>query len=169
MLPHLVIILAFAVDRVTKWWAADFLADGAIADVHPLLKLQPVYNSGIAFGMFQGIGPAIGWLTIGVVVGLYIFMRRTPHKLSLLRIGLALIIGGALGNLVDRIIVGEVLDFINTPLRPGIFNMADVMIYLGVFLSVLGLFLQQSKAEPVLSKPNNQSSDLFPPDREDHI
>jgi hypothetical protein len=43
------------------------------------------------------------------------------------------------------------------------------MIYLGVFLSVLGLFLQQSKAEPVLSKPNNQSSDLFPPDREDHI
>ena len=96
----------------------------------------------IAFGMFQGIGPLVGWLTIGVVVGMLIYMSRVPRSMWILRIGLALVIGGALGNLVDRITAGEVLDFIQTPLRSGIFNVADMMIHLGLILSVIGAYLQ---------------------------
>jgi lipoprotein signal peptidase len=48
-----------------------------------------------------------------------------------------------LGNLVDRITAGQVLDFITTPLRPGVFNIADVMIYTGVFVSLAGAILQR--------------------------
>lgn len=51
---------------------------------------------------------------------------------------LAALIGGAMGNLVDRIFVGQVLDFIQTPLRQGVFNVADVMIHLGMILTILG-------------------------------
>ena len=61
----------------------------------------------------------------------------------LLRIGLALIIGGALGNMVDRIVAGEVLDFIVTPLRSGVFNLADVCINVGMVISLAGFLLQK--------------------------
>ena len=70
----------------------------------------------------------------------------------LLRIGLALIIGGAMGNLIDRVTAGQVLDFIQTPLRPGVFNVADVMINTGVVLSLLGAFLQKERTRSRCSK-----------------
>ena len=71
-----------------------------------------------------------------------LYIAKTPRHMVLLRSGLSLIVGGALGNLVDRITVGQVLDFIQTPLRSGIFNGADVMINLGMVLALVGSFRQ---------------------------
>jgi len=135
---YLVIALAFLADRFSKWWAANYLAEHGITRLNSWLTIQEVYNRGIAFGMFQGIGPIVGWLTLFVLGGLFVYLMRLPQRELLLRIGLAVLIGGALGNLVDRILVGEVLDFIQTPLRQGVFNVADVMVHLGIFLTILG-------------------------------
>ena len=52
-----------------------------------------------------------------------------------------------MGNLVDRITAGRVLDFLETPLRPGIFNLADTFIYLGIFLILLGSLSARSVEE----------------------
>jgi len=147
MFPYWLIVLAFAADRLSKWWVTGYLAENGVTQVHPLLTLYPTYNRGIAFGLFQGIGPIIGWLSILVVIGLFIYLTRVPRSMWLLRIGLALIIGGAMGNLIDRVTAGQVLDFIQTPLRPGVFNVADVMINTGVVLSLLGAFLQKERPE----------------------
>jgi signal peptidase II len=147
MLIYLLIFFAFTADRLTKWWATSYLGAGGSVEIHPLIQLKPAYNSGIAFGMFQGIGAIVGWITIGVIVGMFVYLRRVPRSMWALRIGLALIIGGALGNLVDRVTAGEVLDFITSPIRPGIFNVADIMINIGVLLSVLSLFFQQPSKE----------------------
>lgn len=146
MLPYLLIILAFLADRLSKWWAAAYYAEHGPTIFHPLLSLSQTYNRGIALGLFQGIGPVVGWLTIGVVIALFIYLVQTPRRMRLLRIGLAFIIGGALGNLVDRVTAGQVLDFIETPLRPGVFNLADVMIYLGLFLALLASFFGREAA-----------------------
>lgn len=139
------ILLAFLADRLSKMWATAYLAEHGVTRVNSLLTIREAYNRGIAFGLFQGIGPIVGWLTVGVVLGLFIYLIRLPKQAWLQRLGLAILIGGALGNLVDRIIVGEVLDFIETPLRPGIFNVADVMIYLGVILTALGSWRYEKK------------------------
>jgi signal peptidase II len=147
MLPFVLILLAFAADRLSKWWAADFLAQNGATQLHPLLTIVPTYNRGIAFGMFQGIGPIVGWLSLFIIAALGIYLVRIPKHMWVLRIGMALIIGGALGNLVDRVTMGRVLDFIQTPIRPGVFNVADVMIYLGVIISLGGLLLQRSEPE----------------------
>ncbi|UCG22832.1 MAG: signal peptidase II [Chloroflexota bacterium] len=143
MLPVFLIILSFGLDRLSKLWAAAYLVDQGPAQLHPLLALYPTYNRGLAFGLAQGIGPIVGWLSIVIVVGLLIYLRRLPPSMWLTRAGLALLIGGALGNMVDRVTVGQVLDFITTPLRPGVFNVADVMIYTGVFVSLAGAILQR--------------------------
>jgi signal peptidase II len=142
MWPYALILLAFVADRLTKAWATDYLALHGTVEITPWLSLRPVYNEGIAFGMFPGIGMAMGWLSILIVIGLFVYLVRLPRSLWLMRLGLPLIIGGALGNLVDRVLVGQVFDFIQTPLRPGIFNIADVMINLGVVLCLVGAFWQ---------------------------
>lgn len=149
VIPLLFILLAFLADRVTKLWAAQFLAANGPTQIHSLLTIQEAYNRGIALGLFQGIGPVVGWLTIFIVLGAGIYMTRLPREQWLARLGLAVLIGGALGNLVDRIFAGQVLDFIETPLRPGIFNVADVMIYLGLILVLLGSFWQKEKHNDV--------------------
>jgi signal peptidase II len=144
MLPFFLILLAFGLDRLSKWWAAVYLAEQGPTQLHPLLTLYPVYNRGIAFGMAQGIGPIVGWLSVGVVLLLFLYLVRLPRSMSIMRLGLGLLIGGALGNLVDRITAGQVLDFISTPLRPGVFNVADVMIYAGIFLAMAGAIFQRT-------------------------
>ena len=106
-------------------------------------------SGGVAFGLLQGIGPLVGWLSVGILGGMFIYLVRLPQKMWLLRLGLALLIGGAAGNLVDRILVGAVLDFVETPLRGGIFNLADVAINVGVALVLLGLLWSVFGAEEV--------------------
>ncbi|MGD8583850.1 MAG: signal peptidase II [Chloroflexota bacterium] len=145
MLPLLLIVLAFGLDRVSKWWAAAYLAERGPTELHPLLSLYPTYNRGIVFGLAQGVGPIVGWLSVVVVIGLIIYLLRLPRTMRLMRVGLALLIGGALGNLVDRVTAGQVLDFIASPLRPGIFNVADVLIYIGCFLALAGALLRGEK------------------------
>ncbi len=151
ILPLVFIFLAFLADRLTKLWAAQFLAANGPTQVHALLTIRETYNRGIALGLFQGIGPIVGWLTVFVVLGMGVYMARLPREQWLARLGLAILIGGALGNLVDRVFVGQVLDFIETPLRPGIFNVADVMIYLGLALVLAGSFLQKGKRDTAVS------------------
>ncbi len=147
MFPYLLIILAFAADRLSKWWAEGYLSENGVTKVNDYLSLYPTYNRGIAFGMFQGVAPLVGWFSVIVVLGFFVYLTRIPRSMWLLRIGLALIIGGALGNLVDRVVAGEVLDFIQTPIRPGIFNVADIMINVGVVLSLLAVLFQKDKSE----------------------
>ena len=78
MIPYLLIILAFAADRVTKGWAADNLSFTQPIEVNQFLTFQKTYNRGVAFGMFQGIGPVVGWFSIIIVAGLFVYLLRTP-------------------------------------------------------------------------------------------
>ena len=142
---YLAMLLAFLADRLTKWWAGDYLTEHGLTRVNEWLTFRAAYNRGISFGMFQGIGPAVGWITLLFLLGLFIYQMRLPKQAWLLRLGLAVLIGGAMGNLVDRIFVGEVLDFIQTPLRQGIFNVADMMIHLGMILVFLGVWQQERR------------------------
>ncbi len=144
---YLLIPLAFLADRLGKWWAAAYLAEHGPTQFNALFTLVETHNRGIAFGLFQGIGPLVGWLTLGVLAWLVLYIHRLPREQWLARAGLAILVGGALGNLVDRIFLGEVLDFIQTPWRVGIFNVGDMMIHLGMILFILGAIFQREKRE----------------------
>ncbi|MCA9960403.1 MAG: signal peptidase II [Anaerolineales bacterium] len=139
----IIMAMAFFLDRLSKWWAGYFLAHNGTTQVNTLITLRETYNRGLAFGRLQGVGQFVGWLSIGVLALMFIYLMRLPREMWLLRLGLALIIGGAAGNLVDRVLVGAVLDFIETPWRVGIFNLADVAINAGMVVSLLGLYWQR--------------------------
>jgi signal peptidase II len=158
MLPYLLILIAFAADRLTKWWASSYLNEFGPTQINAFITVRETYNRGIAFGLFQGIGPLVGWFTIAVVAGMFVYLVRLPREDKLMRAGLGLVIGGALGNLLDRIVAGQVLDFIESPLRPGIFNVADVAINFGILMILLSALWSSFRSR-------SQGLDEFPPSR----
>ena len=62
--------------------------------------------------------------------------------------GTALVIGGAFGNLLDRIFYRSVTDFIQLNIvanKTIIFNIADILVLLGVILVIIDLSFSSSK------------------------
>ncbi len=124
------------VDQSTKSLIESSLHGRTIHVLGPVY-LREVLNSGAAFSIGTGLGPAFDVVAIVVAVGLWYYLRNSS---SLgVTIGGAMIIGGALSNVSDRIFRsnhGSVIDFIYTSFWPT-FNVADSCITVGVI--VLGV------------------------------
>ena len=140
---YLLTIVAFALDRLSKWWVANFLVEHGPLQIHELLILRATTNRGMVFGLAQGAGSLMGWISLLIIGGLFIYLIRLPAEARLMRAGLAILIGGALGNLIDRLMVGAVLDFITTPLLPWVFNVADVFINGGMAIFIIATLLHR--------------------------
>ena len=145
-----VIGLTFAVDQVTKGWAENFLANGQLIDLLPVLSLYRVYNTGIAFSLLSDVGEAgIFALTLGVVALVLVIWHRTADGGRFAAIGYALIVGGAFGNIADRVSYGHVVDFLllhlgNSPLF--VFNIADVALTIGPILLIMVMMTPTRRA-----------------------
>ncbi|MFA5967505.1 MAG: signal peptidase II [Patescibacteria group bacterium] len=101
------------------------------------LRLVWYENPGIAFSInlpmpLAGILMAILLL---VLLGLWL---RARGKINGYQLGLLLAIGGGASNLWDKIQLGFVRDFISLWWLP-IFNLADVCIFIGVIMIILGV------------------------------
>lgn len=140
---YLLTLVAFALDRLSKWWAATYLVEHGPLQLHELLILRVTTNRGMVFGLAQGAGSFMGWVSLVIIAGLLVYLVRLPGDARLMRSGLALLIGGALGNLIDRLMVGEVLDFITTPLLPWVFNVADIFINGGMAIFIIATLLHR--------------------------
>ena len=127
------------VDQLTKWWAESTLDDRDI-DVFWTLRLNLHYNTGMAFGRWEGAGPIIGVLAMVIIVVMLLSLRRGHGRL--LDLSMGMVIGGAVGNLIDRLfrdagwLRGAVVDFIDFQWFP-IFNVADIGITVGGALLLL--------------------------------
>ncbi|MCZ6835431.1 MAG: signal peptidase II [Planctomycetota bacterium] len=120
-----------------------------------LLNLQLVINRGAVFGI--GSDKRIFFIVFTLFAlgaGFFVFGRYTQQRHLLSHFALGLILAGGLGNLYDRISFGVVRDFLhmlpgwNLPfgwrwwggspnLFPWVFNVADVMLLLGIGLLMI--------------------------------
>jgi signal peptidase II len=132
--------LVLVLDQLTKWAALDLLdLDTRPIMVTSFFNLVMVWNRGVSFGMFNGVGALAPWvlsgLALGVVIGLLFWLRQSEHPL--VATGLGLVIGGAIGNVIDRFRYGAVVDFLDFHLAgyhwPA-FNVADAGICIGAGL-----------------------------------
>ena len=84
-----------------------------------------------------------------MLAALVFALRKNLMAAGVGRWGLRLVIAGAAGNLIDRVLYGYVVDFfdfrlINFP----IFNVADVLLNIGVVLMLIDiLFLEPKRAK----------------------
>jgi len=109
---------------------------------------QKIENSGFLFGFMQNNQSKIAFmLAIAfflVILAIVFFVSKNYwHKISI-----SLIFLGGINNFVDRIRFGASLDY----LKIGIckFNIADLMIYLGIILIISNLFFLKTTQDPYL-------------------
>lgn len=150
-LPLLVALMAIALDQVTKalvvrTWPVP--QSGQFSLIGTWLVLTYIQNSGIAFGLFQGIPQLFTVTSLLIVIGMtYYYLRHIPAGDRLLPVVFGLIIGGALGNVIDRIRLGYVVDWIQTfGGRFPVFNLADSAVVIGVALFALHSVLNDPPA-----------------------
>ena len=110
----------------------------------PFVRVVHWYNTGVAFGMFQGMGKFFIGLTFVVVIAIILFYPRVPGSDWTLRLAMSFQLGGAIGNLIDRITIGHVTDFISVSTFP-VFNVADASITTGVCVLLLGIWIQEKQ------------------------
>ena len=97
---------------------------------------------------FLGNIPAPYWFIL-VVMALFLLIlvhflvKAVKNNESGVAVGLSFMIAGALGNFVDRIQFGFVVDYIR--IWTSIFNLADVMIVVGVAVIILNSFFKKQK------------------------
>jgi signal peptidase II len=132
-------------DQWSKAWVRNTLAIGEAwmpwEWLRPYARAFHTTNTGVAFGMFQGANTVLMVLAILVSLAIVAYFPRVPRTDWTLRMAMCLQLGGALGNLIDRVMQGYVTDFISVG-KFAVFNLADSAITVGVFVLLLGVWLQ---------------------------
>jgi len=139
--------LVVAADQITKQLVVNHVAPGEPVELIFGFEISNVRNSGIAFGLLSGASDALVLaLTLGALALLLAYFGVHASRPELwLPVGL--VVGGALGNLADRVRMGAAIDFLDPPLWPA-FNVADVVIVVGVGLFVVMLLTDVDRAAP---------------------
>jgi len=140
--------LIVTVDQVTKSLVRTRLPVQGVWSPWPWLtpyaRIVHWYNSGVAFGMFQGMNGVFVVLAILVSVAILYYFPRVPRKDWALRLAMGMQLAGAVGNLIDRIKFGNVTDFISVG-NFAVFNVADASISVGVAILILVVWIQDMK------------------------
>jgi signal peptidase II len=142
-------------DQIVKYLVGSRLPEfQSIVVIPDLLSLTRVHNTGVAYGMLDGVDfpgktVLLALVASAALVGLALYAAALADEQRLTRLGLSFVIGGAAGNLIDRVRFGYVLDFVDV-YRNGwhfwAFNVADAAITAGVVLMILDILLGMRRA-----------------------
>ncbi|MBN8611775.1 MAG: signal peptidase II [Deltaproteobacteria bacterium] len=112
-----------------------------------VLSLDYAENCSAAFGLARQLpAPArrifLASMAILAVVALFVALARGHGSWAFVW-GVPLVAAGALGNMIDRLRLGYVVDFLHVHYAPWdfdypVFNVADIVIGIGVALLVIG-------------------------------
>ena len=134
-------IIFLVIDQISKILIIKLLEPNeVITIINNFFYIIYTNSTGAAFSILLGkriFLIVVAILIIGILL-YYIKKNKVDGKLNI--IAFSLIIGGSLGNLIDRIVRGYVVDFISIKLGSynfPIFNVADTLIVVGVFLLLI--------------------------------
>lgn len=158
------VILIIGLDQFTKYLVQSRLAYGDIWAPWPWLipyaRIIHWTNTGVAFGLFQGMGWIFSVFAIAISVAIVYYFPKIERTDWAIRVALVLEMAGAIGNMIDRLrINGAVLDFISVGKFP-VFNVADSAITVGVAFLAIGILIQdqrEKKRELVSTEPGEGS------------
>jgi signal peptidase II len=143
-------IRANFVENVDMWAPWDWML--------PYARIIHITNTGVAFGMFQGMNLVFATLAAIVSAAIIYYYPRIPASDWILRLALGLQLAGAMGNLIDRIFIGNVTDFISVGTF-AVFNVADASISVGVTVLILGVWIQEQQQKKQAMQAQSSAAD----------
>ena len=138
----LIIFLLVCFDIFSKVIANSSLLFGQSVDtVFPFIELLLIFNSGIAFGLFDNKGELASnlLLILTILITLYLLWMIINETKDRNKLALSFITGGAIGNVLDRVNDGSVTDFLHLKIYNYslfVFNLADAFITIGAILII---------------------------------
>ena len=145
MVFFVVLMATFLIDQSLKMMAMDAVNGVEYATIlkGSCIDFELHYNKGVAFSLLAFLGDNLKWLQLTLIVGI-IFYIFYENYIKTLAFPLGLVVGGALGNVYDRFIHEGVIDYVawHCGFDFAVFNYADMMINLGVFIVLLLSFLE---------------------------
>jgi signal peptidase II len=108
--------------------------------------------------MFQGIPYFFTLTSIVISIGALLFYRyQLPNNRPWIQVSVGMIVGGAIGNIIDRVRYGYVVDFVHVSWFPGIFNLADSAITVGVLMLAGYLLLMGESGAAARKRPADEA------------
>ena len=157
----LIPILGVLIDQLTKHWAAVELKKvETIPLIQNVFHLTYCENTGAAFSMLRDNRAVLLIISFVLLAGILYALLKKWMKYPMGQIALCLILAGALGNIIDRVFQGYVVDFFDFCLiHFPIFNVADILLNVGVFLMVVYLLFVEPRRLKKEKKDENDHSD----------
>ena len=149
----ILIISLVAIDLISKSFAINNLLFGESSTTFlPFIELLLIYNSGIAFGIFDNSGMLASniLLLVTLIILCYLIWMIIYEPQKNKKYSLSIITAGALGNIIDRVIDGQVTDFLHLEILNFsffIFNLADAFITIGAILIIYFEIIYKPKNE----------------------
>lgn len=142
-------VVVLIIDQLSKFMVDSVLLSNKIIVIPNILEIFSVHNFGAAWGILSG---HLNILIIFSLIGLLLIFRYIKLFKSNLRnnISFGLILGGITGNLIDRLFLEYVRDFISVKIinyNFPVFNVADMMIVIGVILLIISIIKGDDKDE----------------------
>jgi signal peptidase II len=159
--PALVALAVIILDQLAKAWVLRALGPNegtSLPLIGEWLSFTFVKNNGVAFGLFRGIPYFFTITSILISIGAILFYRyQLPNNRLWVQSTLGLIVGGAAGNIIDRLRYSYVVDFVHVRWFPGIFNLADSAITVGVVMLAGYLLLIGENGSGARSGPADEA------------
>lgn len=125
------VFLALILDRFLKFLALNNFFNPPIKIISDWLRLNFQANPGVAFSLPLG-GAWLNLIIVLIIISLIAHLAQNLKNNNFAYLSFVLlIILGAFSNLLDRVKYGYVIDYLDLKYF-SVFNLADVMIFLGV-------------------------------------
>ena len=138
-------IIALVIDQITK--SLMQIYDVHLNVINEFLRLNYIQNTGAAWSILEGKQ----YLLIGITILMLILVYNMSFSYDNNRLNnftFGILFGGIIGNLFDRVLYGMVRDFIDINIfgyNFPVFNIADMLIVLGVVILLISTFKGELK------------------------
>ncbi|CRF46390.1 signal peptidase II [Helicobacter heilmannii] len=150
MTPALKFGLAFGLAVIADQIVKQFILHGVRYE-GPVISIVLAYNEGVAFSMLHFLGAWLKYLQVVLLAGLGVLLWRQKALFQENALPFGLILGAGASNVLDRFVHGHVIDYVywHYKFDFAIFNLADVLIDVGVGLLILKSFKAKDKQSKV--------------------
>ena len=138
-------LVGICLDQISKFLIINIFS---VNDFHVVIEnffsIGYIKNKGAAWGIFSNSTLVLAVISLIFLFFMIKYVKESKNITKLESLSYGLIIGGIIGNLIDRLMRGYVIDFLSFKIINydfPVFNIADMLIVIGVIVAAFSVFV----------------------------